>query len=296
MIHWQLNSRSAHALLFTASALAGAGWLFSVQVLSEMPPLVFIGSRFFLAGLIIGLFGRSTAVFLRWSFLNKVLPGAFVLALSMILWITGLQQTESPGIASFITATGNLLVPLWTAVLFGWRVSHRTLVALAIALVGLAFLFLGPGASLEYEHLFFAGAAVFWACSMALIKKQLAEQDAVPTTAGQLAVSGVLILVIGIPLEGTELALPSIVVTGWFFASLVLSTVLRFVLQFLGQQAVSPARGGLIMSLEPAWALVMSMTFLREIITPTQILGCSIVLGALVWDLWIVSKQSKLFK
>ena len=43
----------ADALLLLVTALAAGGWIFSKEALAGMPPLLFIGTRFLLAGLIL---------------------------------------------------------------------------------------------------------------------------------------------------------------------------------------------------------------------------------------------------
>lgn len=165
-----------------------------------------------------------------------------------------------------------------------WGVRRSTILSLGIALVGLALLFLSPGARAEPSHLMFLVAAGFWACSIALIKSQLSLLDTPTTTAGQLILSGTVILMVALPFEGLPEQVPSAQTFGWFAASLILSTYLRFLLQFAGQKEVSTAQAGLTMSLEPVWALFLTTLFLGEMTTPTQILGCTVVILAVVFE------------
>lgn len=52
---------AADIQLCLAALLAGGGWLFSIHALKELPPLLFIGSRFLIAGLLIGLVEGQTS-------------------------------------------------------------------------------------------------------------------------------------------------------------------------------------------------------------------------------------------
>ena len=51
----------ADALLLLVTALAAGGWIFSKEALAGMPPLLFIGTRFLLAGLILLGFAHHSA-------------------------------------------------------------------------------------------------------------------------------------------------------------------------------------------------------------------------------------------
>ncbi|RAS13947.1 hypothetical protein [Ensifer adhaerens] len=62
----------------------------------------------------------------------------------MMAWIFGLKQTTNPGVAAFITSTGNLLVPVFGLLFFGWPVGRALWISIAVALAGMGLLFLGP--------------------------------------------------------------------------------------------------------------------------------------------------------
>ena len=47
-------TRQAELALVAVTLLAASGWWFSHEALREMPPFVFLGSRFLLAGLLLG--------------------------------------------------------------------------------------------------------------------------------------------------------------------------------------------------------------------------------------------------
>ncbi len=144
-------------MLAGAALLAGAGWLFSYEAIKEIPPLIFMACRFLLAGLLVLPFVQEPFGAVR-SLSRSVwlLAGAVALGASMMLWILGLRLTANPGVAAFISAMGNLMVPLVGAGLFGWAVGRRLWGAMAIATAGLAMLFVGPPAGVDRSHLVFS--------------------------------------------------------------------------------------------------------------------------------------------
>ena len=97
---------SAHAradlVLLLTSLLAAAGWVFSREALVGMPPLLFIGSRFLLASLILFLFARrdvlAPAGIGRWL---KMLSTGSLFALGLMLWVHGLAYGGHMGEGGF---------------------------------------------------------------------------------------------------------------------------------------------------------------------------------------------------
>lgn len=70
-----------------AAFVAGAGWLFSIHALAEFPPLLFLGSRFVIAGLLIGLLARFASFAELGRAVRLLLPAALALAIAMMAWI-----------------------------------------------------------------------------------------------------------------------------------------------------------------------------------------------------------------
>jgi drug/metabolite transporter (DMT)-like permease len=273
----------ADVMLAAAALLAGAGWLFSIHAIQEIPPLIFIGSRFLVAGLLVLPFADDPLAPIRRSSQTLwLLAGGVMLGVSMMLWIIGLKLTTNPGVAAFISAMGNLMVPLVGAGLFGWPVGRRLWGAMAIAVVGLGLLFVGPSTTIDPSHAIFAVSAGLWAASIAFVKKTSTTSSATTITAMQLMISGLTILLVALPIEGKVAHCPTLAGLGWFAASVLIATCLRFLLQFRGQQLVSAGRAGLFMCFEPVWTLLFSVVFLNLVPTTFQLAGCFVIfLGVL---------------
>jgi len=270
-------------MLAAAALLAGAGWLFSIHAIREIPPLIFIGSRFLVAGMFVLPFADDPlAVIRRSSQALWLLAGGVMLGVSMMLWIIGLKLTTNPGVAAFISAMGNLMVPLVGAGLFGWPVGRRLWGAMAVAVIGLGLLFVGPSAGVDSSHAVFAVSAGLWAASIAFVKKVSTALTATTVTAVQLIVSGLTILLVALPLEGRAAHWPTVAGLGWFAASVLIATCLRFLLQFRGQQLVSAGRAGLLMCFEPVWTLLFSVVFLGLVPTTIQLAGCFVIFLAIL--------------
>lgn len=290
-LNWQPGK--ADLQVFVAALLAGSGWLFSTNALKELPPLLFIGSRFVLAGLIIGFFARLPKVRLDRRELGVLVLAAVALALSMIGWILGLKHTTHIGVAAFITATGNLMVPLLGSVLFGWALSRSLLTSFAIALCGLAFLFLDTSSAFDPSHLVFLGSAAMWAISIGLVKNSRASIGIAALTSMQLGLSGLIILVVSGFTEEFPRDLPSGATSSWFLLSVLLSTCARFTLQFRGQRALPAGRSAVLMAFEPIWAMALGVIWLGTSVSFAQAIGCSIIFAAIALEISRISSAEE---
>ena len=276
-------------MLLVSSVLAASGWIFSLQALSGLPPFFFIGTRFVIAGLLIGLVSRLHGV--RLSDLWVSLPGAVALGLSMMAWITGLQHTSNPGVAAFISGCGNLMMPIFGLLLYRWPVGRRMWQALAIALVGLGLLFLNGSARMEIGNLWFVVASSLWGLGMVISRQGLERVGVMTLTALQLVLSGALILAASAAVETWPRTLPALPVIEAFVGAVLLATCGRFLLQLKGQHMLSPGRAAVFLTLEPVWTLVASMTLLGTTITPIQLAGCAVLLSVMVFVL-LPSRQT----
>ncbi|WP_425988245.1 EamA family transporter [Ensifer sp. R-19] len=62
------------------------------------------------------------------------------------------------------------------------------------------------------------------------------------------------------------------------------------VLQFRGQQMISAARASVIMCCEPVWVLPFTLAFLGTPLSLSQILGCAVILFAMLRQVVLRSK------
>jgi drug/metabolite transporter (DMT)-like permease len=70
---------------------------------------------------------------------------------------------------------------------------------------------------------------------------------------------------------------------GWFAASALLATSLRYVMQTLGQKGCNPGNAALIMLLEPIWTVILSIVWYGEQLSTNKMIGCGLILLALVF-------------
>ncbi|WP_421869802.1 DMT family transporter [Motiliproteus sp.] len=280
------NSARADLVLVLVTLLAAAGWIFSKEALQGLPPLLFIGIRFVLAGLVLLLVGRA-----KWHWLRRadLLPRALllgaVMAMAILTWIQGLDKGQHLGEGAFITSLGVVLVPVTAWLIYGERASGNTLVALPVAVAGLALLSLNGGFNTDPGQLYFLAAALLFSLHFTLMAHLACAMPAVILAAIQLLMVGSINGLVSVFIEPWPEAVEA-GIWGWLLASALIATSLRFTLQTYGQGLAPASHAALIMILEPVWTALLAAFWFAEQMTAQQLLGCGLIFGAMLISRW----------
>ncbi len=276
-----LSPLRADLLLLGVTLLAAAGWLFSRQAIRGLPPLLFIGARFALAGLVLAALAPRELLALDRRSLRRAVFTGLAFGVTMLLWVLGLSHTTQLGIGAFINSTAVVLVPVVGRLFFRIQVARRTWAALAVGAVGLGLLSSRSGFRPATSDLFYVGAALASALHFNLNSRYSGRMPALALTAVQLGVVGVM----GVPLSALLEPWPRAVgvpILGWVAASVLLSTSLRFLLLVRAQSVAPVGHAALIMALEPVWTAAAAALLLGERMALPQLLGCGLIVAALL--------------
>lgn len=275
----------ADLLLFAATLIAAAGWIFSKEALAGMPPLQFVGVRFLLAGVVLAAFCWPQLRALDGARLARAgLVGA-LFAAAMALWITGLQHSRHLGEGAFIASLGVVLVPVFARLFFGERPPASTWAALPVAFAGFALLSLENGFRIEPGQWFFLAAALVFALLFNLNSRVVRDVPVLALSAIQVLLVGVLILPAALLAETWPAGLTPPVL-GWLLASALVATTLRFLIQLQGQSLTTPSHAAIILMLEPMWTALAAAWWFGETMSGRQLGGCLLIFLALVLSRW----------
>ena len=275
----------ADALLLLVTVLAASGWIFSKEALAGMPPLLFIGTRFLLAGVILLGFAWPTLRHLPARRIRRGLLVGVLFSAAIAFWVLGLHHSQHLGESAFINSLGILLVPVVARLLFGDRPPRSTWVALPVALLGFALLSLNAGFNVEASQLLMVCAALCFALLINVNTRVVRNVPALPLTTLQLISVGVVLTGLSLVVEHQPLALsPSIL--GWFMTSVLLASSLRFFLQIKAQSMTTPSHAAVILMLEAVWTALFAAWWFGETMTALQLLGCSLIFMALLINRW----------
>ena len=275
-----------------AAAIWGGSFVVMKDTLDAISPSWLMATRFLLASVLVGaLFWRTLRDNLDVSHLAMGAILGLVWGAAYLVQNIGLDDT-TPGRNAFLTATYCVMTPF-----INWAVARRrpdggNVLAALLAIVGVGLVALGDDLSLAMSRgdwLTLVGAVLF-AVHIVLVARFSSAHDVMTLTVVQLVVGALLALVVALVTEApptlTTFASPDVWVSLAYLV--VLSSGVCTVLQNVGQAHVPPAQASLLLSLESVFAVVASVLFYHELVTPRIALGfATIFVAVLVSELGV---------
>jgi len=196
----------------------------------------------------------------------------------------GLQQagleTTTAGNAGFITSLYVIIVPLLLALFWREHLPWIAWAAAGIAVLGSLLLSTGGALRLVWGDFLELAGAVMWACHVILVGRAMLQLDVIRFSTGQYLVAGVLNIIASL-LTGQEWS--PVREVWWTVIYIgVLSTAIGYTLQVYGQKTAPAADAAILLSMEAVFAALTGYFFLSETLTLVQVLGCVLILVAIV--------------
>ena len=265
----------------------GGSFLFSKIGLREVPPTLFVFSRFTLAAAIMLIVFCRRLGEMDGGTLRRGLAVGLALGLTNISFVFGVQGT-SISRAGVLNNLFVLFIPLITKLVWRDRIGRVNLSGIALAVAGIWLLATGGGAGFNRGDLVSTVCAFFIACHIITVSKVLKDDDVYLVSLVQFAtvaaMAGLASLALPLPrFSFTPIAVMSIVYCAVF------PTVVCFTMQNTFQRYVTPTRAGLVYTLDPVWSLLAGFVFLEERLTTREWLGCGLIFLAALLPLVIRS-------
>lgn len=275
-------NRTPLLLMVLVTLLAAAGWLFSKEAIRELPPAAFIGSRFLLAALLLLPLAWLREPPPTRAQLARAAGCGTLLGASLLLWVTAISQSDALGSGAFIMSVATLMAPLAAWGAFRAKPGRHYWLTLPIAIAGLLLLSSSTHWGVSLSLFWFLAAATTLGIQLA-VHRHFAQSIA-PTwlTCIQLAMTGLLGTLLSLLTEQWPEAGVSHSIWGWFAASVLIATTLRYWLLTHALSKMTTAHAALMMLLEPVWTLLLSTLFYSEPLGGAKLAGAGLVLGALV--------------
>ncbi len=271
---------ASDSFLLLAAVIWGAGFVAQRVGSYHLGFFGFNGVRFMLGGLALLPF-----VIKRFGSIKKTIGwmslAGFLLFVASALQQAGLETTTA-GSAGFITGVYVVLVPIFLSLFWKKHSSAVTWVAAVAALAGTYLLSTG-GTTLNPSSgdLLVLIGSLAWALHVIVVGISVQKMDAFAFSAGQFIICSLLHLVMSIFVE--PVTLTGMRASWWALAYAGLFSVsLGFTFQAVGQRKAPPADAALILSLEAVFAAIAGVIFLKESMNWVQILGCGIILAAIL--------------
>lgn len=274
-------------LLVTLSAFFwGANFVLAGPVLADLPPLWASAMRFVLGAILMfaiaGLNKETLIAPIRRHASTYLILGTVGIAAFNLLFFYALQSTSANS-AALIMATNPLITTLLAAIILGEKPNFKQLLALPVALTGVAVV-ISQGEISRLISLSFArgdllmlAANLSWAMYNVLVRRNMPQGSAITNTTWIMASGAAVLLVIATG-SGTHIAWPGIR-AGLALSVMVLGgTVLAYVFWSIGIQRLGAARTAIFLNLVPVFAMLIGAAT-NTLPTFAQLAGGMIVLG-----------------
>lgn len=277
----QKTSIATLAIMLTA-AIWGSTFFVIKDAVATVDPVDFLAARFAVGALLPALLFLPRLLRLNWRQWRVGLGLGVIYGLGQITQTIGLTST-SASVSGFITGTHVVITPLIMWAGFRIRPGRALLLALGLAVAGLAALSLtgGPGGFGLGETLTLAGAAIY-AVHIVLLDRHAEAADPVSLAIVQLLGVALTCALAGLP-GGYAIPLGEASVWGAVLYTGIVAGVVTMGLQSWAQRHLPPTRTALLMTLEPVFAAGFALALGGEHLTWRLALGgCLIVLATVV--------------
>lgn len=274
-------------LLVTISAFFwGANFVLAGPILADLPPLWAAAMRFLLGAALMFIIAGAR----KEKMLGLLKRHAPIYLLLGVVGITGFNlfffyalQSTSANSAALIMATNPLLTALLAIGLLGERITVRHLVALPVALIGVAVVIsqgdMNKLASLSFAHgdLLMLAANLSWAMYNVLVRRYMPQGSSIVNTSWIMAAGAILLVSVALG-SGTHVGALDAKASIAMLVMVVGGTVLAYLFWSVGIARLGAARTSIFLNFVPVFAMLVG-ALLGSFPTSAQIFGGVLVLG-----------------
>ncbi|MGG1659122.1 DMT family transporter [Brevibacillus sp. NRS-1366] len=251
-------------LVVITTSLMGSSFAVGKIGLNYVSPLLLVGLRFTLAGLIMAIWVWKKPLPKSLRDWGRVCLVGFLQTAAVMGCIFLSLRTITAGESSILTFMNPLLVVIWGTLFLGasYRFSQW-----AGVLIGLFGVFITLGFHLQWEigTLFGIGSAVSWSLATILIKKWGVRFNVWVMTAYQMLFGGILLLFMGVTLETPKLIITptSIIIVLWLA---IMASIVQFATWFYLLNQGDPGRTSAFLFLAPFFGVLSGWVLLGEVV------------------------------
>lgn len=266
--------------LVLVTIIWGGGFVASDMALESLRPLQIMTIRFFLAAVLMGLISIKSLKKIEKEELKAGVLMGTALFVGFALQIIALQYT-TPSKNAFLTALNVVIVPFIAFIILKKKIGIKGIAGAAMAVVGVGLLSLDKNFTLGFGDGLTLICAVGFAFQIFLTSEYVKKYRAVVLNFVQMLTAFVLsaagMLIFGeTAFEVTAKGWMSVLYLG------IISTTICYLLQTASQKYVDETKAAIILSMESVFGTLFSILILHEIITPRMVIGCIVILIAVI--------------
>ncbi len=281
----------ADLALVICTMIWGVTFVVVKSALADVSVIAFLAIRFSLAAAIMAIVYWRSVRALTWSAVWAGAQIGFFMFAGYMFQTAGLRLT-TPSKAAFITGMYVVFVPIFLAIFARRRISPWIWVGVIAAMAGLYFLSVPPEGltGLNRGDPIVFGCAIAFALHLIFISRGLERYSIAAISFLQVAATAVLATLLLPVAAATGWERPRVVWTGYLVFAIVATaigaTVICFSLQTWAQKHTSASHAALLLSLEPVFAVVTSVSLGQEHVGMRILFGAALILAGILLAEW----------
>ncbi|REB05497.1 DMT family transporter [Sporosarcina sp. BI001-red] len=272
--------------VLVSTALMGSSFSVGKIGLQYISPLLMVGVRFVMAGILMVIYVRIT---------RKPLPKDF--STWMKVFLIGLFQTAgvfaaifislrtiTAGQSAILTFMNPLLVVIFGSLILGMKYHLVQWGGVILGFVGV-MITLGGQFDFQFGTILGFGGAISWAIATLLVNRWGKSLNTWVLSAYQMLFGGLVLLLCSLLFEKVQLVLnpTSVFVILWLA---IMASVVQFTMWFFVLQQGNPAKVSSFLFLAPFFGVLTGWLLLHETIGPTVIVGGLCIFGGIFLVNW----------
>lgn len=251
-------------LVVVTTFLMGSSFTVGKVGLNYVSPLLLVGLRFTIAGLLMAVLVRKKLKPEELTDWGRI----FIIGLVQTAGVMGCiflsLRTITAGESSILTFTNPLMVVMMGTVFLGIRYRLLQWIGAFVGFFGV-FITLGFHLQLTVGTLFGLGAAVFWSIGTILIKQWGSRFNVWVLTAYQMLFGGSILLLMGLTLEPPKLTITPISISIILWLA-VMASIVQFAIWFYLINQGDPGKTSAFLFLAPFFGVLTGWVLLGEVV------------------------------
>lgn len=251
-------------LVVATTFLMGSSFTVGKIGLTYVSPLLLVGLRFTIAGLLMAVIVRKNPLPAKLADWGRI----FVIGLMQTAGVMGCiflsLRTITAGESSILTFTNPLMVVIMGTIFLGIRYRLIQWLGAIVGFLGV-FITLGFHLQLTTGTLLGLGAAVSWSIGTILIKQWGNRFNVWVLTAYQMLFGGSILLLMGLTMETPRLALNPISITIILWLA-IMASIVQFAIWFYLINQGDPGKTSAFLFLAPFFGVLSGWVLLNEVV------------------------------
>jgi probable blue pigment (indigoidine) exporter len=278
------------ALVVVTTFLMGSSFTVGKIGLNYVSPLLLVGLRFTIAGLLMAVLVRKKLKPDNLADWGRIFTIGLMQTAGVMGCIFLSLRTISAGESSILTFTNPLMVVMMGTVFLGIRYRLLQWLGAIIGFTGV-FITLGFHLQLTIGTLFGLGAAVFWSIGTILIKQWGRRFNVWVLTAYQMLFGGSVLLLMGLTLESPKLIITpiSVAIVLWLA---VMASIVQFAIWFYLINQGDPGKTSAFLFLAPFFGVLTGWVLLDEVVEWYVYVGGALIFTGIFLVNWTFEKRA----